>query len=155
MNIGLVVYSWSGHTQSVAEKLAERITASGHSATPVPVKVVGERAQGARQFELDALPNLSCYDGLVFGAAVEAFSLSPVLSAYLKQIDPLNGKKVACLVSQQFPYAWMGGNRAIRQMKKLLEAKGAEIVGSAVVHWAQSKREKTTASAVEKLSSIF
>jgi hypothetical protein len=155
MNIGIVVYSWSGHTQSVAEKLREGLVAKGHAAAILPVKVAGERKQGAREFELGALPDLSPYDAFVLGAAVEAFSLSPVLSAYLKRIDPLNGRKVACLVSQRFPYAWLGGNRAIRQMKRLLKAKDATIVGSAVVQWAESKRETSTASAVDRLSGLF
>lgn len=40
-------------------------------------------------------------------------------------------------------------------MKKLAEAKGATILGSAVVHWAESKREPSIASAASNLSSLF
>jgi len=155
MNVGVVVYSWSGHTLSVAEKLAEKLSAAGHSAELLKVQVVGERKQGARDFRLDPLPDIDRFDGLVFGAAVEAFSLSPVLIAYLKSAESLQGKKVACLVTQQFPYPWMGGSRAVSQMKKLCKAKGATLVGSAVVNWAKSKREKTTAEAVDRLSGLF
>ncbi len=155
MNIGVVVYSWSGHTLSVAEKLKEKLSASGHSTELLKVKVDGERKRGARDFQLGALPDIGRFDGLVFGAAVEAFSLSPVLTEYLKQIDSLQGKKVGCLVTQQFPYPWMGGNRAIGQVKKLCRAKGATIVGSAVVNWAKSRRETTTAAAIDRLSKLF
>jgi len=155
MNVGIVVYSWSGNTLSVAEKLKARLAEAGHTADVVQVQVVGERKQGAREFELDALPDLASYDGLVFGAAVEAFSLSPVLKAYLKKVDSLVGKKVACLVTQQFPYPWMGGNRAIRQMRKLCKAKGGTVVDSAIVNWAKSRREATTAAAVDRLSGPF
>ena len=76
-------------------------------------------------------------------------------TAYLKSVSSLDGKKVACLVTQQFPYAWMGGNRAIGQMKKLCRAKGATIVGSAVVHWAKSKREASIAAAVSRLAGLY
>jgi len=155
MNIGLVVYSWSGNTKSVVEKLKERFLKAGHSSDLVEVPIVGERKQGAREFELGELPNLAGYGGIVFGAAVEAFSLSPVLATYLKKVESLQGKKVACLVTQQLPYAWLGGNRAIRQMKKLCEAKGATIVGSAVVNWAKSRRDATTAAAVARLFGLF
>jgi len=155
MNIGLVVYSWSGHTKEVAEKVREALAAKGHEATLVPVELTAERKQGAREFEIAAMPDLSGYDAIIFGAAVEAFSLSPVLTTYLKKVDSLAGKTVACLVSQQFPYAWMGGNRAAGQMKKLAKAKGATIAGSAVVHWAESKRESSTAAAVVKLTKLF
>jgi hypothetical protein len=155
MNAGIIVYSWSGHTLLVAEKVKERLSAAGHSATLEQIAVVGERKQGERKFTLGPLPDVAPYDALIFGSAVEAFSLSPVLAEALKQIDSLTGKKVACLVTQQFPYSWMGGNRAIRQMQKLCRAKGATIVGAAVVNWAKSRREKTTEAAIDRLSGLF
>jgi len=155
MNIGIIVYSWSGNTLSVAKKLEERLIAAGHSVTLEQVTVVGERKQGAREFQLETLPDVGAHDALVFGSAVEAFSLSPVLTAYLKGIGSLEGKRVACLVTQQFPYPWMGGNRAIRQMRKLCQSGGATIVGSAVVNWAKSRREKTIAAAIDRLAGLF
>jgi len=155
MNIGLVVYSWSGNTLSVAEKLKAALIKAGHTATLEQVTLVGERKQGDRSFEIDHAPDPSTYDAVIFGSAVEAFSLSPVLSAYLKRLSSLEGKKVGCLVSQQFPYAWMGGNRAIRQMKTLCKAKGGSIIGSGVVHWAKAKRETSTAAAVKRLVGAF
>jgi flavorubredoxin len=155
MNIGVVVYSWSGNTLSVAEKLQEKLSAAGNSVSLEQVTVVGERKQGDRQFQLETLPDVGPYDAVVFGSAVEAFSLSPVLKQYLKQVDSLENKKVACLVTQFFPYPWMGGNRAIRQMKKLCTTRGANVVGSAVVHWAKWKRESSTRVAIENVSRLL
>ena len=155
MNIGIVIYSWSGNTLSVAKKLEERLSAAGHSVNLQEVKLTQERKQGAREFQLEVSPDVGPYEAVVFGAAVEAFSLSPVLTKYLKQIGSLEGKKVACLVTQQFPYPWMGGNRAIRQMRRLCQSKGATVVGSAVVNWAKSHRERTTAAAIERLTQVL
>jgi hypothetical protein len=155
MRIGIVVYSWSGNTLAVAERLSDALSEQGHEVDLLPLRLVGERERGARTFQLDATPALAGYEGLVFGAAVEAFSLSPVLAQYLDAVESLDGKSIACLVTQQFPYAWMGGNRAIRQMQRLCRAKDATIAGSAVVHWAQSRREPTTAAAVAHLSGLF
>ena len=155
MKIGLVVYSWSGHTLQVAEKLRDKLASDGHSATLVPIDVIGERPQGGRDFQLPDPVDLSSYDALIFGAAVEAFSLSPVLAEYLRRAVGLEGKQAACLVSQQFPFAWMGGNRANRQMAKLCADKSATVIGSAVVHWTASKRESSIESAVRKLASLF
>jgi len=155
MKIGIVIYSWSGHTLSAGEGLKGALSVAGHQADVIEVKIAGEREKGAREFELAALPDLEPFEGIVFGAAVEAFSLSPVLTTYLKTIDSLAGKKVACLVTQQFPYAWMGGNNAIRQMKKLCEAKGAKAVGSAVVNWSKARRERTMAAAIDSLAKVF
>jgi len=155
MNIGIVVYSWSGNTLSVAEKLREKLSGAGRAVSLEQVGLAGERKQGDRKFELVKLPDVAAYDALVFGAAVEAFSLSPVLKAYLKRVGSLEGKRVACLVTQQFPYPWLGGNRAIRQMEKLCRVKGATIIGAAVVNWATSRREKTTQAAIERLAGLL
>lgn len=154
MSIGIVVYSWTGNTLSVAESLKEKLSDAGHSVTLEKVTVVGERERGSREFELGTRPDVTGYDAVIFGAAVEAFSLSPVLKAYLEQVDSLEGKTVGCLVTQQFPYPWLGGNRAIRQMRKLCEAKGGRVYGTGIVNWAASRREQTKATAIEKLSEL-
>jgi hypothetical protein len=155
MNVGIVVYSWSGNTLTVCEKLKEKLAANGHSVVLAELQLEGERARGSREFKLGKLPDLTPFDGLVFGAAVEAFSLSPVLTEYLGRVETLRGTKVGCLVTQQFPYAWLGGNRAIRQMKRLCRAKEANVVGSAVVNWAQSRRAQTVREAVDGLAALF
>jgi len=56
MNIGIIVYSQTGNTLSIAKKLEEKLSAAGHSATLEEVKVVGERKQGDREFRLETLP---------------------------------------------------------------------------------------------------
>jgi len=155
MNIGIIVYSQTGNTLSVAEKLREKLTAAGHTASLEKVTVAGGRKPGDKSFQLETKPDPETYEAVVFGSAVEAFSLSPVLTAYLKQVGSLEGKKVACLVTQFFPYPWMGGNRAIRQMRKLCQSKGATVAGSGVVNWAKFRRDKTTAKAVDRLSGLF
>jgi len=155
MNIGIIVYSQTGNTLSVAEKVKERLAAAEHAVNLEKVTVAGGRKPGDKSFQLETQPDPGPYDVIVFGSAVEAFSLSPVLTAYLKQIGSLQGKKVACLVTQFFPYPWMGGNRAIRQMRKLCQSKGASVVGSGVVNWAKFRRDKTTTRAVDRLSGLF
>ena len=155
MNIGIIVYSQTGHTLEVCEKLKERLIGKGYSATLEQVTVVGGRTPKTKEFELDSEPDVEPYDAVIFGSAVEAFSLSPVLSRYLKDIDSLQGKQVACLVTQQFPYPWMGGNRAVKQMKALCESKGATVRATGVVNWAKSRREATMAGAVDRLGKAF
>jgi len=155
MKIGLIVYSQTGHTLDVCEQLKDRYVAAGHEAVIERVTVVGERTPQTKTFELDAKPDAARYDAMVFASYVEAFSLCPVMNDYLKEIDSLEGKPTACLVTQQFPYPWMGGNRALKQMKKLVDAKNGAVKGTAVVNWARSKRTATTAAALEQLASAF
>ena len=54
------------------------------------------------------LPDVGPHEALVSGSAVEAFSLSPVLTEYLKKGRSLEGKNVASLVTKYFPHPWMG-----------------------------------------------
>ena len=155
MNIGIIVYSQTGNTLDVCERLKERLIGEGHAAQIDRVTVVGERTPRTKTFELENQPTVSLYDGIVFASYVEAFSLCQVMDRYMKQIGALEGKQVACLVTQQFPYPWMGGSRAIGQLKKLCQASGASVQAAGVVNWAKSKREKTMAAAVELLSRAF
>jgi flavorubredoxin len=152
MKIGIIVYSQTGNTLSVAEKLKEKLTASGHSAEIEQVTVAGGRNEGDKNFQLETRPNVAQYDAVVFGSAIEAFSLSPVMKSYLAGVDSLQDKQVACLVTPFFPYPWMGGNRAIRQMRRLCKSKGATVRGFAVVNWSEFRRAKTTTRAIDRLT---
>ena len=155
MNIGIIVYSQTGHTLEACEKLKERLIGEGHSVSLEQVTVVGGRTPKTKEFALESKPSVEAYDAVVFASYVEAFSLCAVMSRYLKGIDMLEGKQVACLVTQQFPYAWMGGNRAIGQMKKICQPKGATIRATGVVNWAKAQRDKTMAGVVDRLGKAF
>jgi flavodoxin len=155
MNIGIIIYSQTGNTRAVAGRLADKIGAAGHKASLEEIKVTGDVHPGMKNIQFSMLPDASRYDAVVFGAQVMAFSLSPVMVGYLKQLAALQGKKVALLLTQGFPYRWMGGNRALNRMKNLCESKGAVICGTGVVNWMNKKRETMIADAVEKIGTLF
>jgi len=155
MNIEIIVYSQTGHTLDVCEQLKNRYVGAGHDAVIERVTVRGERTPQTKSFELDVMPDSSPYDAVVLASYVEAFSLCPVMTRYLAQLGTLGGKPVACLVTQQFPYPWLGGNRALKQMKKLVETKNGVVVATAVVNWAKAKRAVTMAAALERLATAF
>lgn len=155
MKIGIIIHSQTGNTNSVALKLKEKLSAAGHSVDLERLKVLGALRRGIKDIQFEALPNAGQYDALVFGAPVEAFSLSSVMVSYLTQVASLQSKKVACLVTQFFPYPWMGGNRAIGQMKKICESKGAVVFGSEVINWSSLRRNLKIIEAVDRLSKLF
>lgn len=156
MNIGIVVYSQTGHTLEVCVKLKERLIREGHLVNLEQITVMGGRTPQTKEFELEAQPEVGSYDAIVFGSAVEGFSLSPVLSRYLNNLGSLQGTKAACLVTEFFPFPWMGGNRAIRQMKEICQSKGTSICATGIVNWGvKSRRTKTMAEAVDRLSKAF
>ncbi|MCX6093215.1 MAG: flavodoxin [Candidatus Bipolaricaulota bacterium] len=154
MKVGIVVYSQTGNTLSVAAKLGEKLRAAGHSVTIEPIKLVGERRRGARDVALAPLPNPGPYDLLVIGSPVEAFSLSSVTMKALGQIGSLEKKSVLCLITQGFPLPWLGGNRAVRQMTRLCEAKGAVVRGGAIVNWVKKSLDRRIGDAVDKLAAL-
>ena len=155
MNIGIILYSQTGNTYSVSLKLKEKLITAGHSVNIERLKVTGEVRPGTKDIKFETLPDAEPYDALVFGSPVQAFSLSSVMVSYLTQIASLQGKKVAFLVTQFFPFPWMGGNRAVGQMKKICESKGAAVCGVAIVNWSNPSREKRITEVVEKLSKLF
>ena len=155
MNIGIILYSETGNTYSVSQKLKEKLVKAEHSVNIERLKVIGKAKPGTKDIKFETLPDNDSYDALVFGSPVQAFSLSSAMTVYLSQIKSLQDKKIAFLVTQFFPFAWLGGNRAIGQMKKICESKGAAVCGTAVVNWSKPNREKQITEVVEKLSKLF
>ncbi len=155
MKIGIIVYSQTGHTLEVCEKLKDRYTQQGHQVSLERVTVVGERTPQSKSFQLECRPDPDPYDVVVFASYVEAFSLCQVMMRYMKGLGDMGGQRVACLLTQQFPYAWMGGCRALGQMKRICRDRGADPCADAIVHWAKSKRAATMSMALERLARSF
>ena len=158
MKIGIIVHSQTGNTYSVVQKLKEKLLSAGHSVNIERLESVGgekTNVKDATKIQLKANPDISSYDKLIFAAPVQGASISSVLSAYLTQVASLQNKKVVCLVTEFFPYPWMGGNHAISQMKNICESKGASIIGTGIVNWMGRQREKRIEDVVEKLGRLF
>jgi len=155
LKIGIVIFSRTGHTLSVVTKLVENLAAVGHTATLEQLKPVGRFAPGMREVPLEAPPDPAPYDALVFGAAVEGGMLSGAMTSYLKQVPSLQGKRVACLVAQGFPFSSWGGVQSVAQMKALVEAKGGRVVGSSIVHRMSLRRAREVAEAAEHLAALL
>ncbi|MEW6217348.1 MAG: flavodoxin domain-containing protein [Candidatus Bipolaricaulota bacterium] len=149
MNIGLIIHSQTEHTLSVAEKLQKKLAAAGHTVTLERLETEGEVRPGVN---LKSVPSVENYDAVAFGSPVHGFALSLAMQTYLRQVPSLAGKRVACFVTQSFPFAWMGGNNALHQMRRAVEAKGAQVRGSGVVNWSRRSRERQIAEVVDRLS---
>lgn len=154
MNIGMIVYSQTGNTWSVAQKLQEKLSAAGHTVTMERIEVIGEVSPG-KPVQFSATPEPQPYDALVFGSPVRAFSLCQAMVEYLKQVAPLQGKKVACLITEAFPFPWLGGNRAVRQMTRLCKAARADVCGSGIVNWMKKEREQQVVDVTDSMSTLF
>lgn len=155
MKIGIIVHSQTGHTLSVAQKLQETLTATGHSANIEKLSPVDPKQTDPKKVQIEKLPDLSPYDALVLAAPVQAFSVSPVMKVYLPQLPSLNNMKVACFVTKGLPFKWTGGNHAISQIRSAVESKGGKVVDTGIIAWSGAGKEKSITELLEKFSKLF
>ncbi len=155
MHIGLIIYSQTGNTRSVAVKIQEKLNSSGHTASIDEITITGSTPAQPGKFKLKHIPDPGSYDALIFGAPVQAFSLNPVMKVYMEQLPDLTAKKVAIYVTKQLPLLQAGGTGSIARMKKACEAKGAHVAGTEIVVWAEKKREETVKKCVDNISKLF
>lgn len=151
MKIGIIVYSKTGNTLSVAKLIKERIMLDRHMVAIETIEVSGNPDKG--EFKIEKSPKIETYDYIILGSPVQAFSLNPVMIEYLNKIGSFNSKKVICYVTQYFPYPWMGGNRSISQMVKQCEDKNAVIVKTGIINWSSRKRTQAINNLVEEIGS--
>lgn len=154
MNIGIIIYSHTGNTLSVGEKIMEALLAKGHSVRLERIAAGNEGSQAKGPIRLTAIPDPSPYDAVIFGGSVAGAQLSPFMKEYLARLPDLRSKKVACFVTQHFILKWMGSTRAVKQITRAVEQKGASIIASGIVQWSSRLREEQIAQVAENLSQI-
>jgi len=153
MKVGIIVHSHTGNTLSVAQKLKDALLAAGHSVNLEQVVAVNEDPSKT-DFKLETIPDTSDYETLIFAAPVRAFSLSPIMKAYLAQVPSLQGKTIGCFVTQHFPYPWMGGSRSVKQMQKACKSNGVNVIVTGIVNWTHKKRESKIADVIEAMTRL-
>jgi hypothetical protein len=124
----------------------EALVSKGSDACLERVTAVNEDAKTTQEVRLASAPDTGPYDVIMLGAPVHGFALSRVMEAYLKQLSGLNGKRVACFVTEHFPKPWMGGNRAIKQMVQHITQLGGTVTETAVINWTNKAREEQIGS---------
>lgn len=154
MKVGMILYSKTGNTLSVAEKIKEALTAQGHSVNLEQVTAVFDDPRNNTLFRLENKPNTAPYDHIIFAAPVQAFSLVPVMKAYLDQLPSLEGRTVTCFTTQHFPKAWMGGLHTIKQMTQALKKKGARVEETGIVNWTGKTRDEQIQDIVKRFSRL-
>jgi flavodoxin len=155
MRIGIILYSQTGNTRTVAEVLKEKLLSRGHTAEIDEIKVEGEPKPGEKEIAFSQVPDVTAYDAVVLAAQVQAFSLSMVMKAFLEKMGSLEGKKAALLVSKHLAGNWTGGNGAIRTMKKAAAGRGAEVVEKGIIIWSSKTRDALIEEVTDRISRAF
>lgn len=154
MKIGIIIYSLSHHTLSVARRLAEQFSAFGHEVALEQIEIEGPAVPNNEKAELKTIPTTAPYEAIVFGSPVRGGVLPSPVRRYCEQIESLEGKRAACLVTGFFPEGW-GRERVLSQMREILNEKGAQVCGTASVGWLSFEREQQIRKVVEDLVRCF
>lgn len=144
MNIAIIIHSQTGNTLSVAQKLRTRLEEMNHQISLIHVK---NRDQ---QNTYNQKPSLVIsgdelhqeYDVVIIGGWVQAFSLCLGFTHYLKEIPSLKSNQTHIFVTHHFPYAWLGGNNAISQMKSILSKHNITVNSSKVFNWSRKNNNE-------------
>lgn len=151
MNVAILVYSHTGNTLSVANRIKTEIASQGITADLLQIRADNEDPN-ARDFNLTVSPDIRDYQKLIFATPVRAFQISPIMKRYLESLPSLQGKKIACFVTHHFPFAFLGGNQTINAMKKIIAQKGGKVFQQGVIDWSNKKRETQIQDLVRDLS---
>jgi hypothetical protein len=117
---------------AVTRKLRE----NGHEVDIELMKPSGRVRPRMKHIEFrDEIPDMSHYDAVVFGGPVWAFTASPVVIAFIKEIAELKGKKALCFTTSLFPTAVSGAKGGLRKCAALLEDLGATVLEGEMLAW--------------------
>jgi hypothetical protein len=141
MNIAIIAHSQTGNTLSVALKLKSRLEETNHHVSLVHIKNSEQQASLNQEPSLNITGDelLQEYDAMIFAGWVQAFSLCLGFSSYLKKLPVLKAKQAHIYVTHHFPFAWMGGNHAISQMKSILNSHNITVNSTKVFNWSNKK----------------
>jgi len=153
MKVAIILYSGTGNTRGVAERLATKVRARGDQVEIREITVTGDPAEGTDGFELASAPRMNDADVVVLASPVMAGSLSPVMKAYLDQSEP-PPRPVRVVITQHFPRPWMGGNQARKWMTRALERKGGSVAESMIVNWSSKAREQQIEDGTDRLAAF-
>lgn len=154
MSIGILIYSLTGNTMEVAQKIQQKLTDKGKTAVIERIEISKENSNSPAPIILSKIPDLSKYDKLIIGSPINGFSLSMPMKTYLDKHANLKDKEINCFVTQHFRQPYLGGNRGIRQITDLCMKKGGRLRHSGIVHWSSPKRAEMVDETVELLSRI-
>ncbi|MBG0786773.1 MAG: flavodoxin family protein [Anaerolineaceae bacterium] len=153
MKIGVIYYSYSGHTALVVDQLVTNLNASGADVSKIVLEPEGPLQLSAITVPLKTQPDVSGFDVLILGTPVHGGRMSAPMLAFLEKVPTLEGKHVAYLLTHFLPRKW-GAVQTIEVMKGLCWERGAKILGSADVTWLSLGRKKQIQAAIEEIKGL-
>ncbi len=156
MSTIVVFFSSTGRTRMVAQGIAEKLSAPLAEIRLTQPQASSPRPLRTHYTEAD-LPSISCevtdfspFSEIIFGGPVWAFNIAPPLLSFVRNTD-LTGKTVHLFVTE----FGMGGKRALRTLRKELEAKKVHLGQSKIFALTFFKNASTLRSLGERWAEAF
>jgi flavodoxin len=151
MKIGIIIHTQSGHTAHFARAIAAKFNSNGHEAEIEMLRTSGQVSPGSRKFTIKNSPEVEQFDAILLGGPVWAFKASPVIMAYLSQLNHIKNKKVLSFVTMMLPFTFMGGKQAIKAMNQELEASGGNVLPGEILQFFFKANPQKMEQAVERI----
>ncbi|MBC3898085.1 flavodoxin [Acetobacterium malicum] len=151
MKIGIIVFSKTNNTFSVADRLRMALAEKGLDVEIQRIIPESDDPGVKPPIVFTNQPEVSPYDVIIFASPVWAFSLAVVMKEYLEQVSSLQGKRVFSFVTKQLASKFTGGTKANRQIKSAVALKGGTVEKSFIVSWKNKKRDEEIASLVAEI----
>ena len=121
------------------------------------LKTIGEEKtneNNSANITLKSYPDPQAHDLLIIAGPVRGASASPVLKHYFSRVGQFENKPTLLFVTEFFPFPWMGGKNALKQMTALCAEHGAEVIGSGVINWKNPHRERQITDLLQQFSDL-
>ena len=152
MNIGIFVHSQSGHSSAMGMAITKKLREKGHEVDIELMKPIGRLRPRMKHVEFrEDVPNFSQYDAVIFGGPIWAFTASPVVSAFIKEIPTLKGKKALYFSTSGFPTPLSGAKGGHKKLAVLLEEIGATVLEGESFFWGFIPSKKRMEAAAERI----
>ena len=133
----VVFYSVTGHTLGVARRLSEGLMIVNEEIKAY----LDDKKQ--KVISMIESPALSGYKRIYLGSPVHGFMMPVAVKTYLNSFNTFEGIEFVLFVTHFFPFAFLGGNQTLNQMKKLITSKGGKVISMTSFNWKSSHREKS------------
>ncbi len=155
MNIGIFYYSATGTTEQFAHTIADALIKEKNHVELVKIETNVKVTEPHQQFEILNHADCSKYDIILFGGPVWAFSACPVVICYIERSKGLSNKKIMPFATMGFPFRFLGGNRALKQMGKVIKRMNGNLLHGVTVQKLFHNLEEAMRKSATKVVSII
>jgi flavodoxin len=154
MDIGIIFYSYSGHTLELARHIENSLTLDRHNVRLHKLETVKPLKMGATTAELAYIPEIENYDVVLLGTPVRGGVPSPPMLTFLRKSPSFAGKAVICFATGFFRSEW-GRDQTLALMKEICEDKQGHVLGTASVRWFSLLRRRQLKNVINTICTLI